>query len=52
MLVLTRKVGQKIDVGSDIQITVTDIKQGAVRIGLTAPKSVSIYRTELKRESK
>jgi len=46
MLVLTRKPGQKIQAG-DITITVCRIGPGRVRLGIEAPRSINIARTEL-----
>ena len=47
MLILTRKVGESITIGDDVTITVVASKGGQVRIGIDAPKSVSITRSEL-----
>lgn len=47
MLVLSRKVGEKIVIGKDTTITVTEIAPGRVRIGIEAPKNVVILRSEL-----
>lgn len=50
MLILTRKLGQSIYVGegeNQIKITVVLIERGKVRIGINAPKTVSIMREEL-----
>ena len=47
MLVLTRKVNEKIKIGDDIIISVLDIGKGGVRIGIDAPKSVSVHRQEV-----
>ncbi|MDH7481414.1 MAG: carbon storage regulator CsrA [Armatimonadota bacterium] len=47
MLVLARKVGQRIVIAGDIEITVVEIRGEQVRLGITAPKNVSIYRKEL-----
>ena len=46
MLVLTRKEGQEINIGPDIKVTVTSIKGKQVRIGIDAPKNISIHRPE------
>jgi carbon storage regulator len=48
MLVLSRKVGEKILIGDDIQITVVRVCQNTVRIGVEAPQSYQIVREELK----
>jgi carbon storage regulator len=47
MLVLGRKVGERIVVGKDIRITVTMIRGDLVRIGIEAPRQVTILREEL-----
>lgn len=47
MLVLTRKLNEAIIVGKDIEITVLEIKGEQVRIGISAPKEVGIYRKEI-----
>lgn len=47
MLVLTRKIGEAINIGKDIRITVTKINGGRVGIGIEAPTSVLISREEL-----
>jgi carbon storage regulator CsrA len=47
MLVLTRKAGERIYVGSDISITVVQVKGATVRIGINAPEAVPILRGEL-----
>lgn len=52
MLVLARKVGEKIIVNDDIEIIVLDANQNSVRIGVNAPKNVTVYREELYREIK
>lgn len=47
MLVLTRKVGDRIFIGDDICITVVNVERGKVRVGIDAPRSVGIRRGEL-----
>jgi carbon storage regulator len=47
MLVLTRKLGQKLMVGENIVVTVLSVRNGQVRIGIDAPRSVAIRREEL-----
>lgn len=47
MLILTRKPGESIRVGSDVQIRVLDVKGNQVRIGVDAPKEVQIHRQEI-----
>lgn len=47
MLVLSRKLGEKIYVGDNVCITVVDLDRGKVRLGIEAPRSVPIYRSEL-----
>lgn len=47
MLALARKIKQSIMIGSDIEITLLEIKGDQVKIGINAPKSVPIYRKEI-----
>lgn len=48
MLVLSRKIGQKIYIGEEICITITDVDRGKVRIGVEAPRHLNVLRDELK----
>ena len=48
MLVLSRKVGQRILIGDEIAITVVRVAQGAVRIGIDAPDRLTVVREEIK----
>lgn len=47
MLVLTRKVGEGIVIGDDIQITIVELKGGGVRIGIDAPRTTKVHRLEV-----
>ncbi|MBS4200393.1 carbon storage regulator CsrA [Bacillus sp. FJAT-49732] len=47
MLVLTRKKGESIQIGDDIEITIASIKGDQVKIGINAPKNVEIHRKEV-----
>ncbi|MBB2481639.1 carbon storage regulator CsrA [Bacillus sp. APMAM] len=47
MLVLSRKKGESIQIGSDIEITVISINGDQVKIGINAPKNVEIHRKEV-----
>ncbi len=47
MLVLSRKLGEKIYINDNICITVVDIDRGKIRLGIDAPRDVPIYRQEL-----
>ena len=47
MLALARKINQSIMIGSDIEITLLEIKGDQVKIGINAPKSVPMYRKEI-----
>lgn len=47
MLILTRKLGERITIGDDIIITLLEIKGSQVKLGIKAPKSVSIHRQEI-----
>lgn len=48
MLVLSRKVGERILIGDKIAVTIVRVAQGAVRIGVEAPDDMQIVREELK----
>lgn len=47
MLILTRRVGETLMVGDDVSITVLGIKGSQVRVGVNAPKSISVHREEI-----
>ncbi len=47
MLVLSRKVGQSIFIGDDITVCVVSLRNGGVRIGVEAPKDITVLREEL-----
>lgn len=47
MLALARKINQSIMIGNDIEITLLEIKGDQVKLGITAPKSVPVYRKEI-----
>ncbi len=47
MLVLTRKVEESITIGSNITVTVLEIRGNQVRLGIDAPKETSVHRTEI-----
>lgn len=47
MLTLTRKAGQKIRIGDDIEIVVREIRGRQVRLGISAPDGLTVYREEL-----
>lgn len=47
MLILTRKVGESLVIGDDVSIIVLGVKGNQVRIGIDAPKSVSVHREEI-----
>ena len=47
MLVLTRRTGQRIVIGDDIVLTVLEIKGDTVRVGIDAPRSVTVHREEV-----
>ncbi|MBF0406000.1 MAG: carbon storage regulator CsrA [Candidatus Riflebacteria bacterium] len=50
MLVLTRKIDEKIIIGDDIQIVLVDIGKDQVKIGINAPKNVKVHRYEVYEE--
>ena len=47
MLILTRKSGQKIFIGPDIEVSIMEIKGKQVRLGITAPRLIPIHREEV-----
>ena len=47
MLILTRRVGESIVIGDDISISVLGVKGSQVRLGIDAPKDVSVHREEI-----
>jgi carbon storage regulator len=47
MLVLSRKLGEKICIGENIRITVVDVERGKIRLGIEAPREIPIFRQEL-----
>lgn len=51
MLVLSRKVGEVICIGDSIRVTVVEIGQGRVRLGIVAPRTVSVDRLEVRERS-
>ncbi len=48
MLIVTRRKGQRIVLGNDIEIVITDISRSGVKIGIVAPSSLTILRGEVK----
>ncbi|MFJ8234655.1 carbon storage regulator CsrA [Ureibacillus sp. NPDC094379] len=50
MLVLTRKVGETIWIGEDVEIVITEVKGEQVKIGISAPQSIGVIRGELRRD--
>lgn len=50
MLVLTRRANQSIMIGADVVVTVLEVRGDQVRIGIDAPRSVSVHREEVFRE--
>lgn len=47
MLVLTRRAGESIVIGSDIIVTIIEMKSGQVRVGISAPRDVQVHREEV-----
>jgi carbon storage regulator len=47
MLILTRRIGEKLVIGDDIMVTVLGVKGTQVRIGVDAPDDVAIHREEI-----
>lgn len=47
MLILTRRVGESVMIGDDVTVTVLRVKGNQVRLGVNAPKTVSVQREEI-----
>jgi carbon storage regulator len=47
MLILTRRVGETVMIGSDVTVTVLGVKGNQVRIGVNAPRDVAVHREEI-----
>ena len=47
MLILTRRIGETVMIGDDVTVTVLRVKGNQVRLGVNAPKSVSVQREEI-----
>jgi carbon storage regulator len=47
MLILTRRVGESLIIGDDVVVNVLGVKGNQVRIGVDAPKNVSVHREEI-----
>ena len=50
MLVLTRKINEKIIIGDDIEIVLVDISKDQVKFGINAPRSIKVHRWEVYEE--
>lgn len=47
MLVLSRRLGEKIFIGDDIVVTVVSVRDGKIRLGIECPRDVPVYRQEM-----
>jgi carbon storage regulator len=47
MLVLTRRVGETVIVGNDVSVTILGVKGNQIRIGINAPRNVTVHREEI-----
>lgn len=49
MLILTRRIGETVVIGNDVDVTVLGVKGNQVRLGVKAPREVAVYREEIHR---
>jgi carbon storage regulator len=47
MLILTRRIGESVVIGNDVDVTVLGVKGNQVRLGVTAPKEIAVHREEI-----
>jgi carbon storage regulator len=47
MLILTRRIQESVKVGDEVTVTILGVKGNLVRIGVTAPKSIAVHRSEV-----
>lgn len=47
MLILTRRVGETVMIGNDIEVTIIGVKGNQVRLGIKAPREVAVHREEI-----
>jgi carbon storage regulator len=48
MLVLTRRIGERILIGPDVEIAIVQVRSNSVRLGVTAPREIPVHRAEVR----
>ena len=47
MLILSRRIGESINIGDDVKVTILDVRDNQARVGIAAPKDIAVHREEI-----